>query len=267
MRTLKLTVCYDGTDFAGWQTQPGRRTVQGVLEEALAPVTGTLRTLASGRTDAGVHALGQVVRVQTEAPYPAAAILDAVNARLPADVAALTCEEAEPGFHPIADAVGKTYRYLLHDGPRRDIFLRRTSWKLWTPLSTSAMQSAAAVLYGRHDFRSFQSSGSQRKTTVRTVRRLQVQRGFENCEHLIAVEVEADGFLYNMARAIVGTLVEVGRGKRDERWLAGVLAACDRSQAAQTAPPQGLFLVRVEYPAASVSGQVSPDFEGETDEV
>ncbi len=255
MRTLKLTVAYDGTDFAGWQLQPGRRTVQGVVEHALAPITGQSRTLASGRTDAGVHALAQVVRVRTESIYPPETIVKALNARLPSDVAALCCQEVSDRFHPIRDAVGKTYRYVLHDGPLRDVFHRRTSWKLWEAIDERAMRHAARVLCGRHDFRSFQTSGSQRKTTVRNVRRLEVTRGFKNCPHLIAVEIEADGFLYNMARAIVGALVEIGRGKRDSDWLAAALAATNRAAAARTAPPEGLFLVKVDYGAANLGGE------------
>ncbi len=247
MRTLKLIVAYDGTDFAGWQSQPSGRTVQDVLEAALEPLGMVGRTLAAGRTDAGVHALGQVVRVRTRAPYPPQVFCQAVNARLPDDMAVLSCREVGESFHPIAEATAKTYRYLLHDGPVRDVFLRRTSWKLWQPLDEQAMAEAAQVLCGRHDFRSFQTSGSERKTTVRTVRRIDVCRGFQACPHLVAIEIEADGFLYNMARAIVGALVEIGHGQRDAAWLQDVLAACDRRRAARTAPPQGLFLVEVQY--------------------
>ena len=247
MRTLKLTVTYDGTDFAGWQSQPAGRTVQDVLEAALEPLGTTGRTLAAGRTDAGVHALGQVVRVRTTASYPPEVFCKAVNARLPDDVAVLACSEAAEDFHPIAQATGKIYRYLLHDGPTREVFHRRTSWKLWQPLDEAAMAAAAQVLCGRHDFRSFQTAGSERKTTVRHVRRIDVARGFQGQRDLIAIEIEADGFLYNMARAIVGALVEIGQGSRDAAWLQAVLAACDRRAAARTAPPQGLFLVEVQY--------------------
>lgn len=247
MRNLKLIVAYDGTDFAGWQSQPAGRTVQDVLEAALQPLGISGRTLAAGRTDAGVHALGQVVRVRTEAAYPPQVFCDAANARLPADVAVLSCSEADANFHPIADATGKIYRYLLHDGPVRDVFHRRTSWKLWQRVDEAAITAAAQVLCGRHDFRSFQTSGSERKTTVRHVRRINVCRGFQDCRDLVAIEIEADGFLYNMARAIVGALVEIGHGQRDSAWLKRVLAACDRRAAARTAPPQGLFLVEVQY--------------------
>ena len=247
MRTFKLTVAYEGSDFAGWQSQPAGRTVQDVLEAALEPLGRCGRVLAAGRTDAGVHALGQVVRFRTTAPYGPHVICGALNARLPEDVAVLACDEVPQDFHPTRDARGKIYPYLLHDGPLRDVFHRRTSWKLWNRLDAEAMQQAAAVLRGRHDFRSFQTSGSERKTTVRHLRRLEVVRGFEGCPDFVAVELEADGFLYNMARAIVGALVEVGRGSRDAAWLAQVLAACDRRAAAQTAPPQGLVLVKVQY--------------------
>ncbi len=263
MHTLKLTLAYDGTAYAGWQVQPGQPTIQEALEAAILKVTGeSVRAVASGRTDAGVHALGQVVSFSTGASLPGDVFRKALNANLPRDIAVLDAAEASDGFHAIRDAVRKRYRYLLYDGALRDVFSPRFAWHYpYGRLDAAAMQRAAEPLLGRHDFRSFQTSGAERKTTVRNVLDLTVRRGQagENASPMtpsglsgesspwITLEVEADGFLYNMVRAIVGTLTEVGRGARPEHWPADVLAACNRRRAGPTAPPQGLFLVSVTY--------------------
>jgi len=257
LRTLKLTLAYDGTDFAGWQVQPGCRTVQETLEAAVEQVTGErVRTLASGRTDAGVHALGQVVSLRTASEMPADVLCRALTAVLPEDVAVLDVAEAPEGFHPIRDAVAKRYRYLIHDGPTREVFLRRYCWHhVHGRLDVAAMARAAAALKGTRDFSSFETSGAERKSSVRSVSDLWVRRGPNPWGRAgggdwITLEIEADGFLYNMVRAIVGTLVEVGRGARPETWPAEVLEAADRRAAGPTAPPQGLFLVQVDYGTA-----------------
>jgi tRNA pseudouridine38-40 synthase len=245
VRTIKLTLAYDGTAYAGWQCQPDATTVQGVLEAAVAKVTGARgQTLAAGRTDAGVHARGQVVSLRTESRLSAEVLVRALNANLPPDVAVLEAVEVDAAFHPIRDAHSKRYRYQVHDGPIRDVFHRGDAWHLHGPLDHEAMQRAAAALVGRHDFRSFQTAGAERRTTVRTVYDLTVQR----TGHLVAVEIEANGFLYNMVRAIVGTLVEVGRGAEPETWPAAVLQATDRTYAGPTAPAHGLCLLWVRYP-------------------
>ena len=219
-----------------------------MLEAALAKITGTpVRVIASGRTDAGVHALGQVASFNTEGRHAPGVFLRALNAELPHDVAVLEAAEATEGFHPIRDAVRKRYRYLIHDGPARDVFRRNYCWQHPRRLDAEAMHRAAQPLAGKHDFSSFQSSGAERASSVRTVYDISVGRGRGAEGDLIATEVEADGFLYNMVRAIVGTLVEVGRGARGESWPDEVLQATDRRAAGATAPPQGLFLVRVEY--------------------
>ena len=249
MQTIKLTLAYDGTAYAGWQVQQGQVTVQEVLEAAIEKVTGRrARTIASGRTDAGVHALEQVVGFRTESQLPADVLRRALNAKLPHDVAVLHLAEAPEGFHPIRDAVRKRYRYVIHDGPVRDVFRRRYCWHYSRGrLDAEAMARAAGTLFGTHDFASFETSGSERKDSIRTVYELRIERGRGEQQHSIAIEVEADGFLYNMVRAIVGTLVEVGRGAQPESWVAEVLAAADRRTAGPTAPPQGLFLVQVDY--------------------
>jgi len=259
MRSLKLTLAYDGTAYAGWQVQPGHVTVQGVLESALEKVTAQrVRVLASGRTDGGVHALGQVVGLRTESRLAPDVLRRALNAELPQDVVVLEVAEAPEGFHAIRDAVRKRYRYIVHDGPERPVFQRHYCWHyVQGRLDAEAMQRAAQSLLGTHDFRSFQSSGAERESSVRTVFDIHVRRGGEEPdeihqgraggENCIFFDVEANGFLYNMARAIVGTLVEVGRGAKPESWPAEVLRAADRRAAGPTAPPQGLFLVEVDY--------------------
>jgi len=248
MRNLKLTLSYDGAAYAGWQVQLDDPTVQGTLEQALQKITGeTIRTVASGRTDAGVHALGQVVSLASECSLATDVLLRALNGNLPCDIRVLDVSEAKDGFHAIRDAIGKRYRYVLQDGPIQDVFARRYAWYIPGRLDAEAMHRAAQPLAGRHDFASFESSGSERASSVRTITDISVQRGRENRADHIFVEVAADGFLYNMVRAIVGTLVEVGRGAQPQGWPAEVLAARQRGDAGQTAPPQGLFLVHVSY--------------------
>ncbi|MBC18940.1 MAG: tRNA pseudouridine(38-40) synthase TruA [Planctomycetaceae bacterium] len=252
MATMKMTIAYDGTAYCGWQVQPRQRTLQQTIEQALKDVTGApIRVLASGRTDAGVHALGQVVGFSTESHLAADALRRAVQSRVPPDIAIIDVTPAADNFHPIRDAVSKRYRYVLSDALIADVFSRRYCWQYPVQLSASAMARAGELLVGKHDFASFQSSGSPRESTIRTISHLTVERQSNNDRGEIWVEVEADGFLYNMVRAIVGTLTEVGRGAESEDWCGQVLAALDRSHAGPTAPPQGLFLLSVDYGAKS----------------
>lgn len=245
MRTLKITVAYDGTDLAGWQAQPGRRTGQGVLEAAWRAITGeAVRLTASGRTDAGVHAEGQVVGLATASAIPEQKLRAALNARLPEDLVVRAVEPAPAGFHATHDAFRKTYRYQIHNSRVRPLFDRRFVWHVPTgELDANAMGRGAAMLVGRHDFACFESAGSGRATSVRTVTACGVTRYRER----ISISVSGDGFLYNMVRAIAGTLVEVGRGARRPGWVAEVLASRDRKRAGPTAPASGLVLERVEY--------------------
>ena len=246
MPTFKLTLSYDGTDFSGWQAQPGRRTVQGVLREAWQAITGeTVRMTATSRTDAGVHALGQVVGIETQSQLPAEQLLRGLNAKLPFDVVLRSVEEVAEGFHATHDAVGKRYRYLLHNERRRPLFDRHLVWHLPKRLDVEAMQRAGGVLVGKHDFASFQSTGSPRDCTVRTITAVEIGRGGADDPARVWIDISGDGFLYNMVRNIVGTLVDVGAGRRPSEWMSEVLAACDRRAAGQTAPAQGLMLVEV----------------------
>lgn len=247
-RWLKLTVSYDGTDYAGWQIQPDKPTVQGVFETTWHSLTQeSVRVTAAGRTDAGVHALGQVVGVTTQTHLSNDDLQRGLNALLPEDVAVLAVQNAREGFHATHDALVKRYRYHIHNDRWRSVFDRRYTWHVPYSLDATAMHEAAQGLVGRHDFSSFESAGSERSDSIRTVLELRVARGTGALANRITIDIAGDGFLYNMVRAIVGTLVEVGRGKRDIGWPTQVLAAHDRSAAGQTAPPQGLFLLGVDY--------------------
>jgi tRNA pseudouridine38-40 synthase len=245
MRNFRLTLSYDGSDFHGWQTQPGLRTVQQTLEEALADLTGEqrVRVNASGRTDTGVHAVGQVVNFHSETHLSPDAILRAVNARLPEDVILRHSEVVPDAFDANRDAVRKLYRYVVHDGAVPDLFLRRYCHHTRYRLDAAAMARAGAVLRGTHDFRCFETEWPNRASSVRTVTHLAVNRFGD----WIWLDVEADGFLYNMVRAIAGTLINVGRGFWPEDHVAALLAAGDRTLAGPTAPAGGLFLIRVTY--------------------
>jgi len=245
MRNIKLTLSYDGTDFFGWQAQPDFRTVQQTLEEAIAKLTGEerVRVNASGRTDTGVHAVGQVANFFTTTKLDAETLVRAINAHLPPDIVVRAAEEMPQAFDASHDAVRKLYRYVIHDGPVPSPFLRRYCCQSRHKLDAAAMARAALVLKGRHDFHSFETDWPNRMSSVRTITHIAVNRTGD----YIWIDVEADGFLYNMVRAIAGTLINVGRGYWPEEKVSDILKAEDRTQAGPTAPAQGLFLMRVTY--------------------
>ncbi|HEX7127109.1 MAG TPA: tRNA pseudouridine(38-40) synthase TruA [Thermodesulfobacteriota bacterium] len=248
-RTLKLTVEYLGAGFSGWQAQAsGRRTVQGVLAEAVARVTGERAVVhGAGRTDAGVHALGQAASLVLERSAIApAALRDAMNAVLPPDVSVRAVEEAPDGFHARKDAVAKRYRYLILVSPARSALWEGRAWHRRGPLDVDAMRRAASALVGTHDFSAFRASASEAPTAVRTISRLAIEAD-PAAEGLLRIEVEGDGFLMHMVRIIVGTLVEVGRGKLPAGRVSEILAGRDRRAAGPTAPAHGLYLVDVRY--------------------
>lgn len=245
MRVIKLVLEYDGSGFAGWQAQPEQRTVQGELEAALGRLTGeTVRVIASGRTDAGVHARGQVVSFQSSSRLEAGVFERGLNALLPRDVAVLSAREMGPEFHARRAARGKTYTYQVLDRPGRPALLGPRAWHVPGRLDVAAMRRAAALLIGTHDFESFRSASCEMGSAVRDLRRIEIYR---NQQGALVIEMRASAFLKQMARAIVGTLVEVGLHKREAGDLSAVLAARDRKRAGATAPARGLCLVRVEY--------------------
>ena len=244
MRNIKLLISYDGTDFSGWQRQPDRRTVQQVLEETLGRLTGIEPpTNASGRTDAGVHALGQVVHFYTASKHSTDVFVKALNAMLPPDVRVKGAWDMPQAFHATLDARSKLYRYVIDNGPIADPFQLRYSDHVYQRLDVEAMNRAAQALKGRHDFHSFETNWPNRTSSVRTIYQIAATRHGD----VVWVEVEADGFLYNMVRSITGTLVQVGIGRWPEAKVAEALLAEDRREAGPTAPPQGLFMVRVRY--------------------
>ncbi len=244
MRNIKLIISYDGTEFSGWQRQPDRRTVQQDLEEAIGRLTGIVPvTNASGRTDAGVHALGQVVHFLTVASTGPRCSSRRLNAMLPPDIRVKHASEQTQAFHSTFDARTKLYRYVVDNGPVADPFQLRYSHHVYQTLDVAAMHRAGQALRGRHDFHSFETNWPNRTSSVRTITHLAVNR----MGSFVWIDAEADGFLYNMVRTIAGTLILVGLGRRPEAWVAEVVAAEDRRAAGPTAPPQGLFLVRVRY--------------------
>ena len=292
-RTFHLTIAYDGTEYSGWQVQPGQRTIQGELEQAAATLLGksaadnahtsdeisdpsgigtgdresprdpssySLRILGSGRTDAGVHAWGQVARcVLPGWRADTTAVLRGLNSRLPPDITVLAVRETLPSFHPIANAIGKRYRYQVQFGGQRDPFAIRTHHRVHTAIDTDLLQAAAERVIGEHDFAAFQATGAPRASTIRTIthsawvadpRHVGGDRlgGVANLGQRWYYEVEGNGFLYNMVRNLVGTMLEVGRGRQPLRWIDDVLESRDRKRAGATAPANGLTLVQVHYP-------------------
>ncbi|HWF84246.1 MAG TPA: tRNA pseudouridine synthase A [Vicinamibacterales bacterium] len=293
MPTFKITVAYDGTGFVGWQRQAQGTSIQGLLEDALRVLDGRDVTVhGAGRTDAGVHALGQVASFTLERAIDAGAVLRATNAQLPAAIRVVRAEAVDSTFHARRSARMKTYGYRILNGDVPGVFERAYVWHVPGALDVNAMQAAARQLEGRHDFGAFQASGAATKTTVREVSAIEIftttedtegaeekSRGqvslhlAETCPHddvrvprvhrggefgsrvprllgggaLITIEITGTGFLRHMVRIIVGSLVEIGRGRQDAAWLGRVLASRDRTLAGPTAPPSGLFLLGVEY--------------------
>ncbi|NLU50787.1 MAG: tRNA pseudouridine(38-40) synthase TruA [Syntrophomonadaceae bacterium] len=244
MTRIRATLEYEGTRYHGFQRQPGTVTVESTLLEAVKKITGEeVRLLAAGRTDAGVHARGQVIAFDTGSCIPPERFAPALNSVLPPDIRVVESREAAPRFHPRYDARGKWYRYLVYRQEAGYLFYRHLACLVSGSLDLPAMQEAAAHLVGTHDFRSFCASGSGVRSFVREVRSLTVTA----TPPFLVFDVQANGFLYNMVRIMVGTLLAVGKGKIPPPGVGEILAACDRSRAGQTAPAQGLYLMKVFY--------------------
>lgn len=247
-RNLKLTVAYDGTNYFGFQDQgrDDRPTIQRELERAWERLVGEkVKIIGAGRTDAGVHAEGQVVNFRTySTSIPAERVPYAMNSVLPPDVRVVGCREVPMEFHARFWAIGKQYVYRIDNRPFPSPLVRHFTHFIPQPLDLEAMNAAAKHLVGRHDFKAFAGAGGSARTTVRTVTRCDVTA----CGGLVVITVEADSFLYHMVRTIAGTLVKVGEGARDPSWVKEVLASRDRRQAGPTLPGKGLTLMRVDYP-------------------
>jgi len=244
VRNVKLTILYDGSEYHGWQIQPGQRTIQEVLTEAIQNlIGGEVRVFGVSRTDAGVSALGQIGLVEIDSPIPTENLAKAITDKLPADIAVAEAVEVPQGFDVIGGVKSKLYRYTIYTGRLRPVLQIRHCWHLPKKLDIIAMDEAAKILVGRKDFKSFASADDQRGNSVRTVFACDVT----DKDDWVYVDVEGDGFLYNMVRNIVGTLVEVGRGRWGPEKMRGIVKACDRTAAGPTAPPEGLCLIWIKY--------------------
>jgi tRNA pseudouridine38-40 synthase len=254
-RGICLRLAYAGTRYSGWQAQPGRMTVQGTLAAAITAISGeTIMPRGTSRTDAGVHALDQIVAFTTTSRLAPGVWLKALNAHLPADISVTAACATPADFDPFAVAVCKRYRYRVHDAIAKPVLTGHEVWRWRGRLDCGRMHEAAAALVGRHDFTSFEATPSTRRSKVRTIHALEVRRaaGAEGGDSALVpqvypevwIEVEGDGFLHNMVRIIAGSLVTVGAGRRPPEWLAEALAARSRPAAGPTAPPQGLVLLR-----------------------
>ena len=244
MPTVKLVVEYEGTCYAGWQRQPDHPTIQAAIEQAIHQVSqDSVSVIGAGRTDSGVHALGQVTSFRTGRDWPASNWMRALNAVLPKDIAVRSSALMDDHFHAQHGARGKLYTYRILHRPVRPTLDRAFVWHIYTPLNEVAMQQAAATLIGSQDFSSFEGSLTDNTNPICHLQRLAVLRQGEE----IHIEAYADRFLKHMVRAMVGTVVEVGLGKRTPQSLTEVLRARDRSAAGRTAPPHGLCLMHVDY--------------------
>jgi tRNA pseudouridine38-40 synthase len=272
MRTLKIVLAYDGTGFVGWQRQAAGASVQGHLEEALAAIEGQpVTVVGAGRTDAGVHALGQVASCTLAHPIGTGTLARALNAMLPDAVRVLEVDEVPGGFHARFSARAKTYRYLIRNDHVANPFDRRYAWHVPQLLNEASMVEAARLLEGEHDFAALQGAGSAVTSTTRAVNSARVRvssaveafgeafAGAASVGRIVTFETTGNGFLRHMVRNAVGTLVEIGLGRRQPAWMAEVLESLDRDEAGPTAPAHGLFLVSVAYgPDAATARRTGP---------
>ena len=245
MRNIKLTIEYDGKNFPGWQSQPGKVSIQTEIENAIFEITGEhVELIASGRTDAGVHALGQVANFHTNTNIAISKIPYAINAKLPKSIVIHKAEEVDDRFHARYQCKKKTYRYVINNSEFPSALNRYREYHMPYALDFEAMQKAIKFFEGEHDFKAFQSSGgTKRKTTVRTLSKCTIQKEGER----IIIELTGDGFLYNMVRIISGTILDVGLGKIKAEDIPEIIESGKRERAGKTLPPHGLYLVKVRY--------------------
>ncbi|MDP8298711.1 MAG: tRNA pseudouridine(38-40) synthase TruA [Candidatus Tantalella remota] len=244
MRNIKLTISYDGAAYKGWQLQKTGSTVQGKLEKAIKEVFGKEHRLhGAGRTDSGVHAKGQVAHFKTASRIPVEKISPAFNALLPDDIVVKRTEEVADKFHSRFDAKSKLYRYNILNSRQRDPFEERYTWRVPYKLNLTRMRKEAAELLGRHDFKSFQASDKRERSSVREISTIKLRKKGK----MITLDIEGDGFLYNMVRNIAGTLVDIGRGYLSAGSMKEIIETKDRTKAGPTAPAKGLFLIEVRY--------------------
>lgn len=244
MRNIKLTIRYDGTDYAGWQFQKNAVSIQETIQKALKKITGReANVIASGRTDAGVHAVAQIANFRTSSKIPLKNLRMALNGVLPDDIVITDVEEAKLKFHAQKNAASKLYRYTIYNKDFMDPLLRRVASKCYFKIDIARMKRGAKHLIGRHDFTSFQTKDSPLKNAVRRIEYITIKREGD----LVYIDIEADGFLYNMVRNIVGTLIDVGRGKFTAENVKEILAKKDKRSCGPTAAAKGLCLIKVRY--------------------
>ena len=245
MRNIKLLIEYDGKNFAGWQSQPDKTSIQSEIERAIEEVTGeAVELTASGRTDAGVHALGQVANFHTNTQIEISKIPYAINSKLPKSIIIKGAEEVEERFHSRYCCKGKTYRYRINNNEFPSALNRYREFHVSQKLDVEAMKKTLEYFLGTHDFKGFKSSGgNEKKTTIRTLTKTELKEK----DGIIEIELSGDGFLYNMVRIIVGTVVDVGLGKIKVEDIPEIIGSKDRTRAGKTLPPQGLYLVEVKY--------------------
>lgn len=244
MKRVKLTVAYDGTNYCGWQVQPNGITIQEVLNQCLSEFTGEkIETIGASRTDAGVHALGNVAIFDTEMRMPGDKFSFALNQRLPEDIRIQKSEEVETDFHPRYVKSQKTYEYRILNRRFPIPTERFYSHFTYIPLDIEKMREAAEYLIGEHDFKSFCGTGAQVKTTIRTVKKIQIEKNKDR----ITIRITGEGFLYNMVRIIAGTLMDIGGGLYPPEKMQEILEAKDRKKAGSTAPARGLTLMEIQY--------------------
>ncbi len=244
MRNIKLKIEYDGKDFNGWQKQPNRLNIQGEIERAIEEITGEkVELIASGRTDAGVHALGQIANFKTNSNIPIEKIPIALNTKLKRSIRIIDAKEVEENFHSRYHCKRKTYRYVINNSVNGTAIYRNLQYNFSEKLDEKVMNKAIKFFIGEHDFKGFKASGTSSKSSVRTIYSGKVERNGD----LIIIEITGNGFLYNMVRIIAGTLIEVGLGKIKPDEIESIIKLKDRTKAGKTLPPQGLYLVNVEY--------------------
>lgn len=244
MRNIKLTIEYDGKDFNGWQRQPNKLNIQGTIEQAIKIVTGEdVDLMASGRTDAGVHAFGQVANFKTNSNIPIEKIPLAINSQLKSSIIIKSAEEVDERFHSRYNAKHKTYRYIINNSKTGTALYRNLQYCFPIKLDVEKMKEASKFFEGEHDFKAFKSSGTSAKNSVRTIYKAVVKEEGEN----IIIELTGNGFLYNMVRIISGTLLDVGLGKINPSEIPDIINSKDRQRAGKTLPAHGLYLVEVLY--------------------
>ncbi len=244
MRNIRLTIEYDGKDFNGWQKQPNKLNIQGEIERAIEEITGEkVDLIASGRTDAGVHALAQMANFKTNSNLPVEKYPIALNTKLKKSIRIQKAEEVEEDFHSRYHCKQKTYRYVINNSEQGSSIYRNLEYFVPNKLNVEKMQEAVKYFEGEHDFKAFKASGTSSKSSVRTIYKTKVEKQGDR----IVIELTGNGFLYNMVRIIAGTLVEVGLGKIEPNGIPKIIEKGERARAGKTLPPQGLYLVKVEY--------------------